>query len=249
MSPPRVTGARWQDPCLVPARLRLILVFLTAILLHIFPGAASCPGASTKEDGGYFRIKPADEERPGAPGDQGVVTVLSDLDPGVMQQVLGFITESTGVRTHLLAYPHDGKVGEPGQGFDLFMGSCVRPRLFAVRSSIPEAWKELPGRATGGVLRWSWWRTVLVLNEVLAGSGETEEAPAGSVTAVHPDKDRLTAAALYTLYREYGPGILERLHGMIPRYASSPDQVVSWVESGRYAGAYTVDAYFAPSLR
>ncbi len=70
----------------------------------------------------------------------------------------------------------------------------------------------------------------------------------GAVTAIHPRHDLLTAAALYTLYREYGGEVLEYVHGLVPYYASSRTEVVAWVESGRYAGAYTVDAFFKPSL-
>jgi len=220
-----------------------------AVVLCALAWASPCPGASTKENGGHFRIRPAEDAPRDTPAAPGTVTVLTDLDPDVMRKVLDFITESTGVPTRLLAYPHDGSVGEPGRGFDLFMGSCVQPRRFAVRSFSPESWEELPGRASGGVFRWAWWRSTLVLNEVLTGPGGTEDELVGAVTAVHPEKDRLTAAVLYTLYREYGPGVLERLHGMIPRYASSREQVVSWVESGRYPGAYTVDAYFNASVR
>jgi hypothetical protein len=173
------------------------------------------------------------------------LVLLSDLQKKAITSLADFITRQTGIELAVLPYPENGTTAATERNFDLFMGCVVDFRRFDLLSYQGGAWDKYPERSANGVVLWSWWRSCVVLNQTVPGADSADLA--GLMTMCRPPSDRLAAAALYTLYQRYGREVLEYLHSHIPLYAGAPGELRAWLESGRYAGAYTVDGRFFQS--
>lgn len=192
--------------------------------------------------------------------------VLSDLDKQLMEPIIELINSATGLECILV---------ESGS-FDVFAGFFSHYPAEKILHYHSARWgkkqresghSSINFASKNGVYTWSLWQSCFVFNKVLvqetepAAGGKTPaqkddqekispvpEELQGKITAMDPRADPLTLSVFYTLYKKYGIKVLRDLDRLIPVYYESRTRLTQAVESGRYAGAYTIDGYFNASV-
>jgi len=170
------------------------------------------------------------------------VAVLSDFDETAIVPILTLINEYTGLECELVPYSEE----DSNEDFDVFIGCCTD---YPVQNILPyTSSSNSRAHSQRGVYKWSLWRSCLVVNTVLHKPTDDGFSLYGKITALNPMNDRLTAASMYTLYRQYGREILFALNDLIPLYAQTGTDLIFAVESGKYEGAFAIDGYFKSSI-